>query len=360
MSDLRKANHYSKAVQAHRLVDIAIDPDAAEKGYLARLLFHTMMPHSAQEAREWSRKNGKISLYMQAGPRTSLPYGVYPRLVFAWIVTEAYRTKSRKLVLGDSLSDFMDQLGLSPTGGRWGSITQLREQMQRLFAARIMAYRDEDGAGEIGMAMQFANRWELWWTPRQPDQRELWESTVTLGEDFYQEITRLRVRGLYPDRTGTSAVHFFEHRVRKELPFPIARVQTDRGGEFVAEPFVKLLRRLRVKLRPKRPRAPHLNGKVERSQQTDLVEFYALEVTGKGKQRRARDREGLAEHLAAWQRFYNEERAHSSLGGRTPWERWEEVRALTPTRAELDALYDPAREPQRVRRGRRRWVTTRK
>jgi transposase InsO family protein len=39
--------------------------------------------------------------------------------------------------------------------------------------------------------------------------------------------------------------------------------------------FQEALRRNCIKFRPNRPRAPHLNGKVERSQQTDWVEFYA-------------------------------------------------------------------------------------
>ncbi len=30
-----------------------------------------------------------------------------------------------------------------------------------------------------------------------------------------------------------------------------------------------------IKFRPVKPGSPHLNGKVERSQQTDLREFYA-------------------------------------------------------------------------------------
>jgi transposase InsO family protein len=174
------------------------------------------------------------------------------------------------------------------------------------------------------------------------------------------DCTRMRVLGLYPDKTGASAAHFFEERVLKELPFPIARVQSDRGSEFVSHEFIEALRRHRVKLRPNRARAPHLNGKVERSQQTDLVEFYALEIDGKGGHREARDPEALAGQLSAWQRFYNEVRPHGGLGGKTPWRRWEEVAALTPTRAELDARYDPASEPTRVKRGNWVWVQARK
>jgi len=44
-----------------------------------------------------------------------------------------------------------------------------------------------------------------------------------------------------------------------------------------------------IKFRPLRPASPHLNGKVERSQRTDLEEFYATDL-------RAQD---LAERLDA-------------------------------------------------------------
>jgi transposase InsO family protein len=188
---------------------------------------------------------------------------------------------------------------------------------------------------------------------------------MKLTDGLYQftavdDCTRLRVLGLYPNRTGASAAHFFEQRVIKELPFAIARVQTDRGSEFISHKFIGTLRRIRVKLHPNRPAAPHLNGKVERSQQTDLVEFYALAIAGKGKKCHVLCLEGLSDRLAAWQGFYNRDRAHSSLGGRTPWQRWEEVEALTPSRMELDGLYDPSCEPRSIKRGKWRWVSTKK
>ena len=41
-----------------------------------------------------------------------------PRLLMAWISTEAVRTQSRVLVLGDSLSDFMRELGIYSSDGK--------------------------------------------------------------------------------------------------------------------------------------------------------------------------------------------------------------------------------------------------
>ena len=63
------------------------------------------------------------------GPK--LPYGTLPRLLMAWGSTEAVRTQSRELVLGDSLSEFMRTLGIYNSGGH--PKTRLKNQMQRLF-----------------------------------------------------------------------------------------------------------------------------------------------------------------------------------------------------------------------------------
>jgi len=59
------------------------------------------------------------------------------------------------------------------------------------------------------------------------------------------------------------------------MPFPIQRIQTDRGTEFFAYKVQETLHELGIKFRPNKPASPHLNGKVERSQKTDKIEFYA-------------------------------------------------------------------------------------
>lgn len=60
------------------------------------------------------------------------------------------------------------------------------------------------------------------------------------------------------------------------FPFPIQRIQTDRGEEFMAHKLQRRLMALKIKYRSTKPRFPHLKGKVECSQRTDLEEFYDL------------------------------------------------------------------------------------
>lgn len=160
--------------------------DAGALGYMARALVQATLPHSKPLVNEFERRNGAFTLVMMAPSRIGLPYGVIPRLLLSWVSTEAVRTRERNLVLGDSLTNFMQQLDMVPTGGRWGSITRLREQSRRLFTTNISCfYEDKDRSGEAGF--RIADNHLLWWDPQSPGQRSLFQSSVTLSETFYQE-----------------------------------------------------------------------------------------------------------------------------------------------------------------------------
>ena len=144
-------------------------------------------PHSKPVELFFERTNGAFTLTMMAPPKVGLPYGSVPRLLMAWLTTEAVRTKTRELILGDSLSGFMRQLGMVPTGGRWGSITRLRTQCHRLFASTVSCiYRQQRVAAETGF--RIADKHILWWDPKNPDQPDLFGSFVILAESFFREI----------------------------------------------------------------------------------------------------------------------------------------------------------------------------
>ncbi len=92
------------------------------------------------------------------------------------------------------------------------------------------------------------------------------------------DCSRFRVLGVFRRRTAANTVQFLE-RVVEEMPFAIQRIQTDRGTEFFAERVQLWLRAYAIKFRPVPPHSPHLNGKVERSQLTDLLEFWTRHDT---------------------------------------------------------------------------------
>ena len=122
---------------------------------------------------------------MIAGGGNKLPFGNFPRLILAWLSTEAVRTQSRELVLGSSLSDFMRELGIYSSSG--GTLTRLRNQMNRLFSCTVsLIYEDKSGFARITSPV--ADKHEFWWNERKPDERSLWNSRIELSEKFYNEI----------------------------------------------------------------------------------------------------------------------------------------------------------------------------
>ena len=137
---------------------------------------------------QYKRVNGPFKLIMTATGDHKLPFGNLPRLILAWVSTEAVRTQSRDLVLGRSLSKFMRSLGInSDSGGARGEQTRLRNQMKRLFGCTVsLIYQDE--CGETAVNSVVARRTEFWWNERKPDELSLWESKIELGEDLFNEI----------------------------------------------------------------------------------------------------------------------------------------------------------------------------
>ena len=183
-------HHFTCFDQVNQLVGASeADPDL---GFMARMMVLCSLPRTNPGNRhQYKRVNGPYTLYMNAVGGCKLPFGNLPRLLLAWISTEAVRTQSRELVLGRSLAEFMRTLGVlsSDSGGASGVRTRLRNQMRRLFNAHVrLVYEDE--YGEQFVSSSIADRGEFWWNPGRPNQPSLWESKIELGEKFFQEIIR--------------------------------------------------------------------------------------------------------------------------------------------------------------------------
>ena len=177
-------HHFTQADQVNQLVGASeADPDL---GFMARMMALCSLPRSNPGNRlQYKRVSGPYKLIMIAGGDNKLPFGNYPRLLLAWVCTEAVRTQSRVIVLGSSLAKFMRELGIYSSGGRAG--TKLRNQMRRLFDCTVqLTYNDMNV--ERFVRSPIAARGEYWWNDRKPDQPSVWESKIELSEKFFNEI----------------------------------------------------------------------------------------------------------------------------------------------------------------------------
>jgi hypothetical protein len=175
--------------------------EAGALGFMNQTMVLATLPHRnpGKNVTEWVRTNGNFTFVCQSGKvfengqliDAGIPYGSKPRLLTLWISTEATRTQNKVLELGESLSAFMRAIGLDQaTGGKNGSITTLRDQMRRTLTANFQGILSGEKDRDQGGGYRIAKSYDLWWLPQSPDQAGLWQSTLTLSEDFFNEILR--------------------------------------------------------------------------------------------------------------------------------------------------------------------------
>ncbi|MDQ0783427.1 integrase core domain-containing protein [Chryseobacterium sp. W4I1] len=141
----------------------------------------------------------------------------------------------------------------------------------------------------------------------------------------------MKVIRIYSNKKAESTIHFLGE-ILDTFYFPIQHIQTDWRTEFFNYSFQYELHEHFIKYRPIKPRSPHLNGKVERTQQTDKSEFWSLIDLSDPDL----DLNALA---IEWQEFYNKKRPHSSLNGKTPWEKLQLLEHLIPIQPDVTAKF---------------------
>jgi hypothetical protein len=160
--------------------------DAGSLAFLSRVLVQANLPYRLQAGETFQRFNGALTLTLQAPPQIGLPYGRYPRLLLAWLGTEAVRTKSPELELGDSLSAYLRELGITPSGGPRGPFGLFRDQMRRLFNTTVTYSWSETrrrGTRVADTGYRITTDSVLWWEPG-----SFAGGRLTLSEPFYREL----------------------------------------------------------------------------------------------------------------------------------------------------------------------------
>lgn len=161
------------------------------------------------------------------------------------------------------------------------------------------------------------------------DGREVWIMDVL--DDHSRVLIAARV---WAQPTGEAAWDAFAHGA-SEWGLP-AHVLSDNGPCFTGRffsggevDFERTMRALGIRQIHSRPSHPQTCGKLERSHLTTK-----RWLTRQGPARDARELQTQLDH---WRCFYNHERPHTSLAGRTPFERW----AASPPAGPGDPILEP-------------------
>lgn len=173
-------------------------PSRSDIAYLHAILCQVGLPRSAKTVEGLSvfeRICGGAALRVTAGAlwdgqqlvQQPIPYGANPRLVLAWLNTQAVKTRSPVIPVGDSAAEFLRMLGKESTGGRNGTLTSFKKQVQALAACHMTL-----GFNAAGRAYTYngqpVKQFEAWIQPRDSQQRPLWPGVVTFSDDYYKSL----------------------------------------------------------------------------------------------------------------------------------------------------------------------------
>jgi Plasmid encoded RepA protein len=163
--------------------------------FLHTVMCQVGMPRKATEARTFERTSGRISVQLEAGKlwngkewvQQPLPYGTTPRLVMVHVSSEAIRTQSRRVDVGDSMRQFLLKLGMGDGGGPRGGYTAVRKQVEALAACRLTIGMQDHGK-VVTVDAKPIRKFEAW-LHQDGSQQTLWPGVMELHPDFYETLT---------------------------------------------------------------------------------------------------------------------------------------------------------------------------
>ena len=145
------------------------------------------------DVRVWERRQGAVSLRVEAGAAQSpdsdewvelgLPWGAKPRLILAYLNAEALRTGSPVVEIEGSLTAFVKRLRLDSHGR---NISLIKDQLARLAGSTIrLGIRAEGRA--LTIKRDIVSDFDLWF-PKDERQRVLWPSMIKLSGDYFKSL----------------------------------------------------------------------------------------------------------------------------------------------------------------------------
>jgi hypothetical protein len=187
----RRPRTDQRLIEAHEKI-IAERPDRND--FLHTVMCQLGMPRKFSDAREFERTSGPFSIKLEAGQLWNgrewvpqpLPYGTTPRLVMVHLSSEAIRTQSRRVEVGDSTRQFLRVLGMQTNGGERGGYTVFRKQMEALAACRLTVGMKAEGR-VVTVDAKPIKQFEAW-LQQDESQPSLWPGYLELSQDFYDTL----------------------------------------------------------------------------------------------------------------------------------------------------------------------------
>lgn len=147
------------------------------------------LPHRRIDETVWERDGGPIKLLVESGLDSSrnpvgVPYGAIARMILLYLQTQAVKTQSRDVELGNSMNAWLTAMNIS-VGGK--TYQMVREQARRISRCRLTFF-NRTADHEYVSNGAFVRDAIFPLEHITAGQGRLWQEVVRLDESFYQSL----------------------------------------------------------------------------------------------------------------------------------------------------------------------------
>lgn len=251
-------------------------PEKNPVSYYTPELIQCTLPHSDPKERDWIRTSGGHTLIVSSGiDKTGkpfgVPYGSFPRLVLAYIITHVVKNKDtayakeedqRRIVFKSFFRSFLKEVGYTVRPSVRHAKT-LHNGLERLLYATITydyEGQNEHTRGRLRTKFDVAPKSVIFWNFRSPDQGGLWDSYIELSKDFRDSILEapvpLRTEMLAALKKSPLALDLYmwlsyrlytiQRNNQESLPLSYGSLQTQFGTGISSDNYRSFRRELRL------------------------------------------------------------------------------------------------------------------
>lgn len=189
------SNTKVKIKKQRNFLKVSFDFDknkSEEIGFIFRSMVFAPLPHSKPKKINYTRTNNNFVISIIGNKEVGgIPYGTYPRIILSWFASEIVKKKSREIVLGKSLSNFMKNLGLLVTGGKYGTINRFKDQLKKIFSSHIsFSYQDLVEGKWVMSNINIVDHAQIFLNSFNSYRVDFFSSKIIVGESFYDEVIK--------------------------------------------------------------------------------------------------------------------------------------------------------------------------
>ena len=166
----------------------------AKISYYSPILIQCTLPHSDPKTRDWIKQSGPYTLIVSSGidkqgEAYGVPYGKFPRMVLAYVITEVKKTGECRVEFNANFKGFLKEVGYTANLNKRQK-DSIIDQLNRLIRA---TFSWEGGGGREhsrGGGGRVTSDFDLWFSDDHPDQITMFDSYIIVSQEFRDAILK--------------------------------------------------------------------------------------------------------------------------------------------------------------------------